>query len=355
MDLLFVAAGACPPWTEGRKNLVRDIAEELERRDISVTLLAGNPGSSQGMQIIWVLLRFWGLLFRGRARQVVQFPHGRFGGWRGCVNSAFATVVRASGRMAGVPVLTILYSADGLSLDQALSRYIDVGAVGAVHPKVHRIHLGTRAREAHAHAVSDDTPVRLLFLCGYQAATQAALDSVLNERGLRRLLQACAHLHRNATLTVAIPFLRDPHVRNCLKELAQELCQTMPVLLDADITPEAALLSHAVFVFPYVAEHHVFVPTSMLEAMLAGTPVVACDRRMYRSLTISEREPRCFLTEDDSVEALRDALRNCIDRLPHARERAAVVRKAVAQEWSIARATDDLLAALRATSEGPLS
>jgi len=120
----------------------------------------------------------------------------------------------------------------------------------------------------------------------------------------------------------------------------------MRILLDGETGAVAALATHTIFIFPYVSEHEVFVPTSMLEAMLVGIPIVACDRRMYRDLTCSGGVARCGLPAEDSVEGLREELQDCIDNLPVARMRAARAREDVRLEWTVERAADDLLAAL---------
>ena len=107
--------------------------------------------------------------------------------------------------------------------------------------------------------------------------------------------------------------------------------------------------SHAIFVFPYVIDHEVFVPTSILEAMHIGIPVVATDRRMYRALTVADGIPRCRLS-DDTVEGLRTALQSTIDDLEAARARATLVSRQIEQEWSVRQAADDLMGALAALS-----
>jgi glycosyltransferase involved in cell wall biosynthesis len=347
MDLIFVAMGVHPPWTEGRKNLVRDLTVEFESRGMNVMLLTGKADAPQWLQATSVLLELGRLLLWRRASHVVQFPHGRFRGWRGWFNRALATLVRHGSSMRGLRALTVLYSADGITLAQALRRYGDVAVIGA-HPRsgVYPIHLGTRMPGVENHLIKTDEPVRLLFLCGYQHATDASINGVLEERGLLRLLQACSGMDRDVSLTIAIPFLRDANARTRIEQLANTLCPSMRILLDGNTSPVAALASHTIFIFPYVTEHEVFVPTSMLEAMLVGIPVVACDRRMYRDLTCSGNEARCGLPAEDNAEGLRRELQNCIDNLPVARMRAARAREDVRREWTVERAADDLLAAL---------
>ena len=346
MSLVFLAIGANPPWTEGRKNLVRDLAEEIGARGKAVRVLAGPPAAHALLQTLVALFALWALLLRGKAEGVVQFPYGRFGGVRGRVNRFVANLVEASVRRTGVPLLTLLYSADGITLQEAVDSFGSIAAVGVSHPNVHMVHLGASVSAWSTSKADAQFPVRLLFLCGYQTPSAAAVTGVLDERGLGRLLSACDGIARDVELTIAIPFLRDAKVCDRIQKEIAARCPSLPVRLDATVAPETALLEHDIFVFPYVAEHSVFVPTSLLEAMWLGVPVVASDRRMYRALTKPTGIANCELDAEDSIRGLRMALQNCIDNLPAAIDQARRARCHVMAEWNIARAANDVLHAL---------
>lgn len=194
----------------------------------------------------------------------------------------------------------------------------------------------------------DATPsvFRLLFLCGYQRASRDVLDGLLHERGLARLLMACQGLEERVALTVAVPLLREHWARSYLVSKAKALCPSLRVDFVANGDPHALLAESDLFVFPYAVEHEVFVPTSLLEAMMVGVPAVASDRRMYRSLTLAGGVARCELALDDSVAALHEALRRVLDDYPMALKRAIDARTWCTEHWSIQHAADELLRAV---------
>jgi len=351
MKLLFFAVAATPPWTEGRKNLVRDLSSEYRDRGYFVEVISGFAGCSQGLMILTALIKLVVLLFRDSDRIVVQFPYGRFSGWRGVVNRVIAKSVYLIARLFSVLPLTVLYSADGVSLTQAVKRYRFVAAVGASHQGVYPLRLGTPLTVSTSANLSvKDGSISLLFLCGYQHATKGAFASVLHERGLLRLFEACAGLDHTVSLTVAIPFLRDKGVCERLQQLARSICPAIKLRLDGEISPSHALATHTLFIFPYILEQEVFIPTSMLEAMMIGIPVIACDRRMYRSLTVSAEGARCGLPSDDTADGLCAEIKKNIADFPATKARAELAQASVMREWTIKQAADDVLSALRVSS-----
>ena len=348
MDLLFVAAGVHPPWTEGRKNMVRDLSDELRSRGVGVRVISGNGGPMSVANLATVLWRLCHSLVAARPTHVIQFPFGRFSGVRGRINRVVALCVRFVSGVAGVPLLTVIYSADGIRLDRARQLFGRLAAVGTETPGVSFLHLGVAPTAFADDMESQDRLGDLLFLCGYQTPSKAAIEGVMNERGLRHLLQACGQIKRPLVLTIAVPFLRDSRARELIAQAALDLCPNVTVRMDWSLQPAEALRRHDLFVFPYLAEHQVFVSTALLEAMLIGTPVVATDRRMYRALTCPDGVPRCVLTRDDTASALGDAIRDCLEALPEAHRQAMARSDEIRAGWSKARMADDLLVALQA-------
>ena len=352
MRLIFVAPGARAPWTEGRKNLVRDLSRELQNRGNTIDLISGRSSSSQALLMLSALVT----LARGIRKEgpdvVVLFPFGRFSRWRGAANRAFCWAVASLARLAGKPLLVALYSVDGLTLTSMPRVFGHVAAVGLQRAGVHPLRLGIEV-PAPIHAPVRSSRTRALFLCGYQSPTPGAIASLLDERGLRRLLAACANLDAESMeLVIAIPMLINARFRNQLSALASEICPETVITYVSDIEPRQALATHDLFIFPYVTEHEVFIPTSMLEAMTIGVPVVATDRLMYQSLTRLNGVERCILAREDNTNGLAHALHEHLADPQRAERLASSTRQAVLASWTIEGSADDLLAAVGSAMRG---
>jgi glycosyltransferase involved in cell wall biosynthesis len=352
--VVFVAPGVAPPWTEGRKNFVRDLAQTLRLAGHSVEVLNGgvtDDGSSTGVGLALAPLR---VLFELRAYlhdhkdidTVVLFPYGRFVGLTGAVNQAFLHIAQRISRARGLPQIPLFYSCAGLSLHVLSARFAPALAVGRSIPGVKRISLGINHRDLRWRSAYD-VPMRLLFLCGYQKAKPSVLREVLDERGLRDLLAAGNALAESGMqLTIAIPFLRDASMRALLESEIARLCPAIDVQLSGDIPPLDALMTHDVFIFPYRVEHSVFVPTSLLEAMSIGIPVIAADHAMYHDLTHDDENLRCGLHRPGDSRDLVLAVKEMVRNYPAAVTRAAETREQIREQWTLQRCADELLAAL---------
>ncbi|MEO8671041.1 MAG: glycosyltransferase [Tahibacter sp.] len=212
------------------------------------------------------------------------------------------------------------------------------------------MHLGIRHTERRWLASSELR--RLLFLCGYQHSTQRAIHDVLNERGLADLLDAGTTLaERGITLTIAIPFLRDQHMRERMRREIAARCPRLIVDLQGEISTNDLFASHDAFSFPYRNEHAVFVPTSLLEAISFGIPVVAADHVMYRDLTHSAVGPRCSLHRVGDPAHLASVVAGMQDSYGDSVVRANAAAIDVRGEWTLDNAVDELLGALMMSAE----
>jgi glycosyltransferase involved in cell wall biosynthesis len=169
----------------------------------------------------------------------------------------------------------------------------------------------------------------------------------LYERGLADLLDAGnAMAAENIRLTIAVPFLRDTRMRKRLRREIAHRCPTLDVVLQEEVDPYALFQTHDVFAFPYRRTHSVFVPTSLLEAMSVGIPVIAANHKMYHDLTVSNNSARCGLHRvGDSEDLTRNlfAMRNAYNVEI---EKARMVSGDVRREWTVERAADELLAGI---------
>ena len=352
--VVFVAPSVAPPWTEGRKNFVRDLAQALRIAGHSVKVLSGGVTGENSSSGVRLALAPVSVLFELRAYlhdhkdidAVVLFPYGRFNGVTGTVNQAFLHLAQRISRAKGSPQVPLFYSCAGLSLELLGARFAPAMTVGRSGPGLKRISLGINHRDLRWRAACD-VPIRLLFLCGYQKTKPSVLQEVLDERGLRDLLAAGNALAElGMQLTVAIPFLRDASMQALLGSEIARLCPALDVQLSGDVPPADALMAHDVFVFPYRVGHAVFVPTSLLEAMSIGIPVIAADHAMYHDLTHEHENFRCGLhrpgDQRDLVRAVKEMARN----YSVAVTRAAETREQIREQWTLKRCADELLAAL---------
>lgn len=345
-SVLLVAPGVAPPLTEGRKLYVTDLAATLRSRGLQVTVLSGSPDVSGLLAIFQVLgeLRE-SCRLRPAFDAAAIFPWGTFLGARRWGNS---WLLRRATRMcsrAGIPSLPVFYSCFGLEMDDLGRRFGPAVAMGRSGPDVRSIPLGVRRHlppwQSRSAALDD-----VLFLCGYQQPTRRSLHDVLETRGLIDLLRAGNALAAaGIRLSIAIPFLRHGTMRMRLLAYARRLCPSLGVSLHGEVDAARIFQNHDAFVFPYRAEHAVFVPTSLLEALSVGIPVVAADHVMYRAMTTDATGPRCGLYQPGNVDGLVGQILELRDHYAVSVDRAVRAAFRVHEEWTIERSADELLAA----------
>lgn len=344
--LLFVAPGVAPPLTEGRKLFVTELAELLRQRGTDVEVLTG--GGSAGIRAIARSLR--DLRKRigtaDRVTAVFVFPYGTYTGLRAHANQFLVRRTSSLCEAAGVFARPVFYSCAGLPFEDFCIRYRPGFAVGRAGEGMAALCLGT-SRELPQWSPLNSVPAKLLFLCGYQTGSRAALRNVLYQRGLIDVLRAGSALAgAGANLTIAIPFLRNPAIRKRLSALAGALCPELRVTMVDSESPIHLLANHDAFLFPYRAQHAVFVPTSLLEALQIGIPTLVADQACYRSLTTGATAAGCRLHPAGDWRALADQFtrlkQEYADAISGAKASAAIARKT----WTLSRSADELLAAI---------
>lgn len=280
----------------------------------------------------------------GEIDEVVLFPYGRFSGAAGWVNRAFLALARKLCASALASHSTVFYSCAGMAIETLGKRYAPALAVGrTAAPGIQRISLGIHHSEQRWKRRPGD-PTRWLYLCGYQHAEPSVLEQVLDERGLQDLLLAGPGLAAlGVELTIAIPLLRDAAMRDLLEARVARHCPMLEVHLTGSLPPLDALLSHDVFVFPYRTEHAVFVPTSLLEAMSVGIPVLAADHAMYADLTHDRAVDNCALHRAADPDDLLQKARALFADYEAAVARSARVRERVRSEWTLEHCSTELL------------
>lgn len=348
--LLFVAPGVMAPLTEGRKLFVTELAELLRQRGTDVEVM--NGGDSSGIRAIARSLRDLRRRIEtaDRVTAVFVFPYGTYTGLRAYANRFLVRRASSLCEAGGVFSRPVFYSCAGMSFEDFCTRYRPGFAVGRGGEGMTQLCLGT-SRDLPQWSPLNGAPAKLLFLCGYQTASRAALRNVLYQRGLIDALRAGNALaSAGASLTIAIPFLRNSGIRTRLSSLADGLCPELRVTMVDSGSPIHLLADHDVFLFPYRAQHAVFVPTSLLEAIQIGIPTLAADQECYRSLTTGAPAAGCRLHPAGDWRALSDQFmrikQEYAEVVSGARASAAIARKT----WTLSRSADELLAAIPALS-----
>lgn len=345
--LIFAAPGISPPLTEGRKLYVSELSEALLSRGLDVELLTSSP-EQEG---IFALLQVLNML-RERCKQpelieaIAIFPYGTFDGLRGLANRWFLWRAIAIAKQAKVRYSPAFYSGAGISIEKLDRNYSPALAMGRSTHGLQCIHLGT-SRHIKTWKPSREKMRDILFLCGYQSPTRAALHNVLYERGLWDLLQAGNEIAKSGiSLTIAIPFLREVKMQKELLNIAAKTCPSLKINLRNAVDSTDIFSEYDAFIFPYHTDHAVFIPTSLLEAMSAGIPTIAADHPMYRSLTKHRDQDRCELYFPGHTSALANSILKTNASYQQAIQLGRETAIAIRSEWSIETSANEMISAL---------
>jgi glycosyltransferase involved in cell wall biosynthesis len=349
--LWFVAPGAMPPWTEGRKNFVRDVAIELESRGDHADIINGASMPPRTYPIVPPTLAALASAYAElherlksncRPDAVVAFPFGTFHGGRGYVNRLFTARALKLCRDKGIQSTALLYSCVGANLSDiprwfGPSLSIGRGAMGVIP-----VRLGIHHAEVKWTSPKNPKP-RLLFMAGYQDVSRRSLDLVLHERGLFDLLSVGNQIaDMGASLAVAIPLLQDECRKQDLQKIARELCPALDLSMLSSIDYSKDLLAYDGFIFPYRSSHAAFVPTSLIETMSLGIPVVTADHRMYADLTRGRGRERCLLYPPGSLSALVEKIKQLVSDPSQSARLAQETRDFVREEWTLRHSVDGI-------------
>ncbi len=329
MKYLFVAPQVCSPWSEGRKLLVADLVDEMSSRDEVFVLTSYSREeethfstpyeavacSSRPGHLIAMLQHLPGRISAFSPDIVCSFPYGTFRGLYGYVNSAYMTWVDTLCSRANVPCLTVMYSIDEYTTPERLQKRVSHLAV-AHDPdwRGYTLDAGIKTEEWPAPSRNSADTSTLLFMTGLAQPTRERLNYMLEVRGLRVLLQAGRKLADGGLkLIIAAPMLDDADIRARLmahpsNAWPADRIETRGAVAKPDIFRIADFL-----VFPYLTPITRFVPTSAIESMLAGTPVVMSDIPAFRALSDHGRAGFLF-RNGDADDLARVVLAACADR-----------------------------------------
>lgn len=361
MRILLVAPEICHPWTEGRKRFVRDLSAAFSRHhDVRVltTTTEKRPSEISVPSITITCRSTWqhltaiheqlpAVLSKFKPTLVCHFPYGTFRHVYRMINLWSMRHIDRACTAANAPCFTIMYSISQEAHIHQLRpwvRHLVLNDFRSSHED-HVVRLGLDFDtwpEPSMHQRIPPQP-RLLFIAGMWQPTMKRLEHVLRVRGLGLLLKAGTALSAHGMrLTVAVPLLADSRLQ---KELQQHQDNTWPAT-QFKLAGEARIPDiyhlHDLFVFPYMREETQFTPTSVVEAMRAGIPVVLPDLEFLRPLTGGGRYAYTFSAGDPDALA-----RTVISALDNPATYNTTRRKAyeyVGNEMSIERSCEDILA-----------
>ena len=288
MKVLIIAPRICTPWTEGRKKFVRDLISASAGRWQLCGLVTVDAGettdlpqdfhthvvSSRKDHLFFLIRNLKHAVEVHKPDLVCHFPFGAFTGARGAGNLwAISSIERTCRRMS-VQCCTIMYSLTSeanTALHKFLLRNVYFNQYAAGRKGIRfGVRLALSADEFH-----DRNSRMLLFMSGAAEETAQSLEYVLKVRGLRYLLQAGAALSRlGYRLVIAVPLLRNSTILEQLASHGDNTWEPGRIEFRCEVRVPDVFRDVSAFVFPYGQEEKQFIPTSVVEAMHFGIPVV---------------------------------------------------------------------------------
>jgi len=287
------------------------------------------------MHTLAVVRALPGFLRARKPEIVFHFPYGTFRSYYGTANRAYMRRIDAICHQHEIPCLTVMYSIDENTTADRLSRAVSCLVAGrqegwkgpVVEPGLSRhgwpdrLHTGNHGKT-------------LLFMAGMWEPSPGRLEHVLDVRGLGTLLEAGDRLaSAGVRLCIASPLFSKERLRRAVLKHPGNTWTEGSVVFQATVRVPDAYFQAGLFVFPYRAAINQFVPTSVVESMFAGTPVVISDLPLFKRL-INEGSTAFPFQAGDAGSLARVALQALGD--PGMRAQVASAARTLAEaNWSI--------------------
>lgn len=358
-NVLFVAPGLTAPWTEGRKNFIRDLIPNFQKstnlkilttginkkevKGYSNNLFEYTSSSIKQIHLFSLYLALKDMLkTSARPDIIIHFPYGSFNGLRGIVNYFSIDKTYKLANAFGVPCLTVLYSMAGGNLLDLYKKIPDLATVKDELWPGHVVHVGINVKKVdQINAVQNKK--KLIFIAGYHENKHSLLDNILYDRGLIDILHIGEQLFENGfSLTISIPLLRHQKLRKKLLLLLQKKAPSLPVTLEHEVDVHDSFSNNSLFIFPFRVNYNVFVPTSVLEAMSYGVPVIISDLPMFVPL-IGTNNTFCGSYAAGKPSCLLETILQTCENWDQAIAKSKLAQRHVAENWSIEKSTSQLI------------
>ncbi len=356
MKLLLIGADLNPPWTEGRKKLVRDLADRLQATCTVRLITTGRKNSVRSesyphyeKKVLCNSFKLHGLhrflaetLDDWSPDIVLHFPFGSFHGLRRLANEWSVRHVDQACLAKGIRCLTIFYSITDLPRQRLgeIAREPVTGPAPGWNGLT--MTMGTDLTDALSMAPKERGQPAILFMAGLQETKERILNHILNERGLADIVTAAPALARaGVRVIVAIPLLRDRRLRETLRRHFLRSCPEIELDLREQVAIPEIFAEADLYLFPYRKELTQFLPTSVLEAMAAGTPVVMSDLAMLAPL--HEPGQTSYVYPPGDARRLAEVVLAALADPAGRQDKAARAREFVRQHWSLDQAAADLV------------
>jgi len=359
MKLLLVVPGLLPPWTEGRKNFIRDLIPVLQDKvelrilstatgltpqslpfSVPVNYASAKTKSLELISLHKAVKRH--LTFSDGPDIVIHFPYGTFSGVRGVINKLGIIAAHRMVTKAGLPCLTVLYSMTHGDLLK-LSNQVPTLATAESHNwSGHIINVGLDLKRLDPLSCPENNK-RIIFMAGYHENKSSLLKNILYERGLIDIIQIGEQLAMEGFhLSVVAPLLKHPQRLAELKSLLRKISPSLPVTFFTQVNIQDLFGRHSMYIFPQRKNYNVFIPTSVLEAMAVGIPVIMPDLPMLNPL-IGREDGFCWKYRARNPESLLQAVLDATLNWEETCRRALRGRLHVRQNWTIEHSARQLM------------
>lgn len=357
MKDLIVGPGLCDsPVSEGRRKFVLELSSRL-KDTFELDFLNNSAeadesvyqprGVLRGPMATWAeFIRFHRRLesavTRKRPGLVCHFPYGSFHGIRGLINIYSMNFVDRMCASHGVRCLTLLYSITKASR-RTLARFVrELVLQPSPEWTGLTMRMGIDLVESTEGTHRSSAKPSILFMSGAgKGPIFSPFKYVLNERGLEEIVNIAHFLASNdIRVIVAVPLLDDLKTKEKVKNLFKEKAPALDLELRTFVSVPQIFGEADLFIFPYKRELTQFVPTSILESMAAGVPVVIPKTKMLSCFYTEV--PVCYLYEPCNIAQLGETI---VRAIADEKGRALLAQKAkdyVKANWSIEQSVEDL-------------